>query len=1530
MGRLRVLRFLIAVLPVSLVLFWGAAYFFSVFSTTLAPGVPFAVTIPTPGGKLTLRGDSFNLRPGLGFYQLQKVRLIDPSGRLLASAGTVTITTPSLLLIKSGPIHVAAKGLWGKILRTKSGAFQIEKFIPETSKTSTQSAFDVTIENAEIDFEDLTGTKPYQAKAWIDSAKFAGSEGSLIGQVSATIANVGRTSATIQIVNKGPILVAADFPGIHVSQVPAPIVALLPSSVRSQVQAVAFRDATAKGHGKLTIPAKGPISGSFSGDIAASSIQWKGHRIDRAHWIGSITDTDAHGQLTAAVSGGNATWDAVASWSKGFTASGPYRLSSTRLGPLLTEVEVSIPADLAVTAPASTGVLAYSSQSGLLAHGSVTAKGATYQQFPIKDLDASYAFDGKNVRFNGAAHSTRLQPLTVSGTYAVSSRQLKLYASAQTIDLQALVERFAPKAKLGSLGRLKAPASAQAVLVGTPDRLKGTFRAHSDGTLTSPNLNGTTAVQGFDLVGTYQDGSLNFNRVWLKTDRGTAWASGTLALKSKAIQGKLDVRGLDLSILDPNLTGLASASGKITGTALSPEFEGPVEAYDAKYETEGIAAARADADLSLKSISLFRLQVQREASLIEGDLALDLQTDGLSGHLEGTNLRLPSFTSNDFEGAFNAAIPEVSGTLAHPQFAFHASGKDLLLENIAVGAATMSGTFANDVLTLDNAEADVDKGKLTASGHYSLKSKSGSATLASKNLDISNLLAEAVPDKRFEFGGIIDGTAAVDFTDQGVTKGEATGTATDASLNQSPLGQGPWSAGFDGKTLSLNAQTATQTSFLSLENGQVSGFGTPDGLHVKGTLLANQVSIAALTQGLAPLTSQLPPDARNAIAGVDGLVQMEADFDGPLNRPEALSVAVPELEVSSLNRSGTEFGSLKAAGQFSNGTYALDSASYSDGDASATVSGSLTPGKSISIDANVNQFDLTKLATFFPQSPALRGIASTSFVATGNPDHPKLRGSMIAQNIAYGDSKTLFGLNLDQITYDAGHINATGDLTYNGFVGKVTASAPFSFTQGIPDDQPLDAEVALADRPISDFRTFFPALANSDVDGTIGGNVAVKGPIGSLALTGHVEAKGSSLAFQMPKSMFATGGTGMEALKTHLTNFDAIANLADGKLTITGTGRSSAGGKAAVQALVGLDALDDLLNHPSEASTRSILSSSLTGTARLDRFAVSESNAAFATKGTIDGTIDLGGTLRRPLVSGELTASDVDSTIPALALSSGEGTRPLIDPEFSLKGSIKGLAKVRTGAAVLAMTGGGTLTGSLTEPAAHADLSVASGSFRLPGGKVQLQPGGTVTALYSSNAFGASVARLLVDIDGESHITSAVTPEQIQRYDVTIEIKGDLLDPNSVQILASSDPPDLTQAQILSSLGRTDILNAFGSGAAGSRTALQNVVAGYALPTLLEPFTNSLASALDLDYVNVEYSLLGQTSVILGKVIGGGFSLSLSRQISASLPGFPIYYDYRLNYRPAFLGRRFRSFSFLLGTDYQNPWKVGFQYSTRF
>ncbi|MER3496472.1 MAG: hypothetical protein C4320_06620, partial [Armatimonadota bacterium] len=221
-------------------------------------------------------------------------------------------------------------------------------------------------------------------------------------------------------------------------------------------------------------------------------------------------------------------------------------------------------------------------------------------------------------------------------------------------------------------------------------------------------------------------------------------------------------------------------------------------------------------------------------------------------------------------------------------------------------------------------------------------------------------------------------------------------------------------------------------------------------------------------------------------------------------------------------------------------------------------------------------------------------------------------------------------------------------------------------------------------------------------------------------------------------------------------------------------------------------------------------------------------------------------------------------------------------------------------------------------------------------------PGGSLAFRYDgavAERNAGTGARLDTALTGRTQITAlrggATTagsgPAETERYDITLDVKGDLLATNGLQLNARSDPPDLSQDRILRLLGQTDIVTGFLNtrDQRALETQLRSALTGIAVPSFFSGFTDAIARELGFDYLTVDYNAYDQASLTFARTLGRGLTLSGRRQVSPPQPGLPQRYDVRLSYRPGRGGGYLRSIAVSIGSDELRPYKLSLDYGVR-
>ncbi|RYG30656.1 hypothetical protein EON81_24505, partial [bacterium] len=441
--------------------------------------------------------------------------------------------------------------------------------------------------------------------------------------------------------------------------------------------------------------------------------------------------------------------------------------------------------------------------------------------------------------------------------------------------------------------------------------------------------------------------------------------------------------------------------------------------------------------------------------------------------------------------------------------------------------------------------------------------------------------------------------------------------------------------------------------------------------------------------------------------------------------------------------------------------------------------------------------------------------------------------------------------------------------------------------------------------------------------GTVGGVAVLKqAPGGAAQLSGRIEAKGE---------------LAVEGLEDTIKKLDASMTLRGTDLVLVVNGQPSRGGTVASTTTLDLGdplklAGDIAQQGPGPVLARPLESKiDLTGVVvrqSFERDAKALLSGGFI-NGNVSGAVTVKGRMNAPLVAGSLDISGADTTIPTVQSQPGGGGESFVDPSFDLRVRLTDPAHVKSATADLNLLGGGRIGGKLSALDITSRLNVEKGSIRLPGSNVILEQGGTIDVAFDGR--NESGAEALVNLEGRTAVTAQSPSGTIQRYDINLVVRGDLLKDGGLVLNATSDPGDLSQDRILALLGATDTLNVLNTGTdrGSAEGQVRDALIGFALPSLLDPITGRLARSIGFDYLTLEYNPFEKASVVFGRALNGGFSIQGRRQLEP-IAGQPVRYDVRLVYRPRRTRGILSRIGFSVGSDETRPLKFAVEYSVRF
>ena len=964
------------------------------------------------------------------------------------------------------------------------------------------------------------------------------------------------------------------------------------------------------------------------------------------------------------------------------------------------------------------------------------------------------------------------------------------------------------------------------------------------------------------------------------------------------------------------VSGIGYFRGHILGNFAAPHLTGRVSVFNAGYAN--IAADHAQANiaatrstLSITSGTVQRLGVSAAFSgLISG---LNTRQPQITASASTRNAEIEALTLIATEAANQPAaknIPaslrkiaatatgtldadvSVHGPLSAPSILAKANVNSAAVDSVQINRLQTQAELSAGVLKVSELTAQVDGANIAASGVLNLRTKAVHADVQANSADLSRQSAAA------GLGKTITGSASARAVVTGtytnptalVTANLTNGAYRNVQVNTSQIAL----RYADGRLQSLAGEPLVVQSGPATYS--LSGFdynARTKTIAVDATVAGEQISrLISIAKNLAPgnssastTLSQLPP----GLAGALDVTSFQ--LSGPIAKPNArIAVALHNL---TLGQPGEDKLEVTADASYSGGTTTLSTLEARGPVEYLSANGSFTPNGPLDAHVDASDFPLSILHVVNPALPNIGGsLSDLTLVANGDAAQPVVNASISLANVSDG-SVSVDRIDSGRITVADNRIDIAGLSlvklepapagTPGGAPIQHTALLqgylPFQFSlkNGVTAAFPADGKVALAaslpTQSVSLLTLFSPALKSLKLTGTVGADVNINGTLNTKTIQGAITLANASVQ--------------PAGFKTTLQNINVSAQFNGEHGTISSSQiKSSAGGYVTLGGTV------DVPQAAENASYASAAQALLGGLrlhldAQAKNFTINEPKIASlynaGAQGVINGNAQLSGALMSPAVTGTLTVTKAIGFLPTVApVASAPQPAPAFNPTFNVAVVIAPNTQVKSSQLNAVVDGRVAITHSLYQPDIEGDFNVRSGTLNFYTARFRVVPTGSVHVSYNppddpvervdltgTTSLSISPSLLASNPRGASSLTSGepftyneasvfspVQSNASQRYSVTVMIQGDLGQPSGLNLTFDSDPPGLSNEQILAALGGQQVLSSLlvgGNVQAALQTEAQQVFTGYALPTLLAPFESSVAQAFGLQEIDVDY-----------------------------------------------------------------------------
>ncbi len=1474
--------------PPLVLLIWGLIYLIDAAQLLLAPGVGLRYKYPAEGGTYTLETDSYAIFPWDSRAAITGAQLKNPKGEIEARVERIQVDW------SRGLPKVRATEGFVQIDRTGAMDFSLARALPPKKDDEPPSGgAEVVAERIELRYRDLTKAPALNEKILVQNARVAVADGA--GQVRTDLAlRYGPIEAEAEWNTAGEWSGEATWPSQEQEYLWPHARRWIPSEILTQLRGLQSSGLRTGGDFQIQGSPKGVGYWQSTLEVDGKGVGFPGwaRRADLRGPVG-LTPTLATLDLRARDGGLNASFVGILDWSQTFLAEGRIQAEARSTRDLPPFLSKALPPELKAQGNRFSGTLLFR-DGRYEVGGKLDARQLSYGDVSGQRLAGQVRFTDQGFVLAGVKGQYDRVPVTGGFSYRYRGGQLSGFArTASSVDLA----RFGKQ--LG-YSDLRGSARLEAVVGGTAKRPQGAFRAE-----------GRLGVDRIDFDRFQASARLDGDRLTIDRFQGTGregdlLAVGKIDLGRQTLDIGLQAEDLDLGVWADGVEGAGDVSGRLMGGFRSLAFQGRGISVGPKYGDYQADFLSTGIDWRGDTLRLSDLRARANRGVLGGELALDLSSQVLSGKLTEATLPIHEIRPDSpVVGIFTLESSRLSGTLEAPIFEATFTSPAFALRDLAVSDARIQVKADREKLTLSSAELSFDEGLAELSGEYIWKDRTGEASF---RLEDAGLAALKLPSQVGQPGGRISGEGQVKFDDKGLTYAEIELEPEQIVIGETTFGSGVVLARFEDRVWTGSA-----------EIGSLGGFFIGRGLRYE--LDTQKIGGRVETFGLAlesfassSLIRQLDLDeeTQNLIAGVQGELKSAFELGGDIKKP---TVIADLIQIDRFRLADQELGQIKARGSFETTSWDLVSFDWRFPGGALLAKAKQNEVGGLSGDVRLENLDLRALSRINPAWPSLPATGGADLVLSGTVDNPVVRGT--TNPILFGDDpdNPLAVIRVDDILYQNKKLEATGLFTAMGFQGTLRADVPLSSLLESTAQTPLYTVTAtLEDSELADLFVSPQSGQERLITGRLTGSISATGTQGDFRLGGRMSLRDGKVA-----SSGVT--TGLEGITGDLTlDGDRARLLVDGRGTLGGE----------VQGDLTVDLAEYLgteFSLPTWLSQSGVRGSVLvTGFA----FAENEKDPNRRIVGQVDlARAEIRGSLAQPRISGGVQLSGVSAALP-----SGESEpttfEGLINPIFeNIAITHQGPAYVSNPSLNLALNGQGLLSGDLKAPRLEAGLAVESGTFSLPSAKIRLEEGGRMNFRYDGARQFQDQARLDLDLRGTTQVTALKNGQTPDRYDIDLEITGNLLQEGGLNLNATSDPPDLSRDEILALLGQTGLIQDLARGVtANDQDALRNTAYQLAVPNLTQGLTQSVASAFKIDFLGIDYNVFEGATFTASDTIARGLTVTVRRQLIAepdrrALQEFLL--TWRVPSRDPFLSR----LRLGIGVTQDVPWKISLGYSQR-
>jgi hypothetical protein len=1549
--------------PVLILGIWSGAYLFECAEALAAPGTGFKFDYVTERGTLEITTQSYKFDRQRGIFQASNAQ-IKYKGKVIAFAQKVDLRGLSEINALRPVATLSGVELW--VERLPNGNIDIAELFSGPKSGGDEVPFEVRLDRGVLHVTDQASTGNPKNDIRVTNLTAVGLGDAIRANATTDVVDLGAGKAQFIKNVDGWDLKGSGWRA-NLPAVKRRLSLLKNADWMKSLSPLTLQAGSATGDYALIRNGDRPLKYWAKLNVAGTNVKWDKFGTESLTGRLDLDQNAVTFNADAKLLGASAKVSATIPFNSPVSTVFGIKADNVTTAVLVSN-GITVPKELKFTSAATQGRLTLS--DGLLTYrGTVSGKRAQYLGYRAESADAEVFVNSAQVSL--ANVRLGMPRTTIAGFGSYRFKDQFFTASGQS-------DRVVPAAFGLSLPDWLKNLSGSALFVasGEPNNWKASARIKVSGDAQLGEKLHRFSAEDVVLEGAI--GGWKLARTTLKTDAGMLFATGKIGAGG-AVDIQVQADNVQLQKLVSEGKGIVDFSGRISGRLQNPQVIGNLSARELGVQGPfgSVSAASARIEANLKRVLLKEIAGVTGAGLVSGDAAYTIKDGSINGKLKARDLSISDFYNGPVAGVVDLSNVKLSGTVTKPKIEGDFLAKSLVANTVKADMATGKLLFDAGKLSISNGSAVVGGGTVSGvSATYAIDRATGEVSALFDKLKLSELALSALSvqgssnpsengaiNSALSLGGTTTGKVSLKIEKQRLKSITSSGYLDDVFVNKSRIGSGPWSLAFDGGEWTGDLAVGNLDDYLQVNALKFN----PISKTIEGDLTAFKLPVQELVLAAEPLLGD-NPQITQRLRLVDGKIGFFAQISGTVDDATAI---IPDFSISRLVLGEEKIGELSLGGEYTKDSFIvkngkiegpkdprlylprLGSIRIPDRLAiplgNATFSGNYDRDGKVGFTGNASNITLSRFYPLFPILEKIDAVLETAkFSVTGTAQAPVLKataeGTVAMTQVRPGPAENLARSRIRI----GGELNARIDTVENkipvdlkaklstggvaGFL-ELTTKLPRDFS--VEDSTPIAGKFGFNnEQSLMELLSTVPELTIGKDGAWVNGTMEVAGTIKNPQLTGGFSTRAQEVRYNAVPAVI---GKPLDAALLNARTSLKVEKNQNGE-TVLVVAASTSSTTSAIPS--------DTAGPEVRAEAKILLESLLNGQEgfSLDKLEIRDGSVriqdltlmqTFTDKTVTSATfytpepLILAGTVAQPSLAGKIHVKDARSQYPKLFASEAVPTTYVFDPKLDIDVVIDQVAQMSTALADVAFGGSAKITGTLSDLNVSGAMSVEKGELQLPGGKVKLERGGEMKLDYRLQPSGGG-GRFDVKMVGTTSLTALKIGDIPERYEITIELTGDLLKDNGLKYNASSVPGDLSQDRIFQLLGRTDLLaNALTSGATKDvQSGVRDALASVFLPRVFSGFTDELAKSLGLDNATVEYNAYDQASISFIKALTDDFFLQGRRQISNPLPGQKINYDLRITYRPV-KGRSGRALSISVGTDQNRPYKLSLNYSGR-